>query len=404
MMDTDYLVIGAGVWGTSIAHHLVRDGAKDVTLLDRFDVADGSTWAAAGFVGQVRHRERDMRLISRSAKMYAAIEETYPGAIGWKPVGSLRIARTDARAAELTDSVPFAAAAGVASELVGPDRLAEIAPMLALSDVTLATWVASDGSVVPEKLARYFADTARGAGASVLTSVEATRITRITDGYEVQTSTGAIRARTVILAAGLYTSLLSRTIGIELPLSARRASYLITAPIDDASVQNMPTFRDPDHQLYMRAADARVLIGATRMAKEYRLPENVEIGRREHVAIDGHLGGALADATASLPAIGRAGIASGVAAFEGATPDSRFLAGEVAPGLWVCAGGEGYGIAAAGGLGEEFARAVMTGDRSALAPYDPVRFGVGSRLDSAGLDSLLAAKTDRFAVSPLGGA
>jgi 4-methylaminobutanoate oxidase (formaldehyde-forming) len=256
---------------------------------------------------------------------------------------------------------------------------------------------------VPERLARYFADSAQTAGAIVRTSVEANRITRIADGYEVETTSGTIRARTVILAAGLYTSLLARTVGIELPLSARRANYLITAPIGDPAVQNMPTFRDPDRQLYMRAADARVLIGATRMAKEYRLPEEVEVGRREHIAIDGDLGGALADAALSLPAIAQAGITSGLAAFEAATPDSRFLAGVVAPGLWVCAGGEGYGIAAAGGLGEEFSRAVLTGDRSGIAPYDPMRFGTTTRLDREALDALLSAKADRFAVAPLGG-
>jgi sarcosine dehydrogenase len=405
--DCQYLNRGAGVWGSSIAHHLVELGIRDVILVDKWDVADGSSWAAAGFVGQVRHRVSDIQLVRYSAGLYAEFERTFPSSIGWGGEGSLRLSYSEARTAEYATLVSHCQAGNVDARVVNPAEAAELAPQLDLTGLHSAIWVPSDGSVVPERLARMMAGAAQAAGARVLTGVEAHRFRMRGEEIEaLETSSGDITADHYIVAGGMFTPLLLETAGIRLPLYARQANYVVSNCISPADLGPMPTVRVPDMQMYARISDSRIAVGATRIPPVFELAENVPNARRFHTNVITDLGGALPDAELLIPALGDAGSSHAVTAFESATPDSTFIAGETAvPGLWVAAGGQGWGIAAAGGLGRAMARELVgVQPELDLSTYSPARFGAQNEpFDSASLERVRASYGDRYAIAGVRG-
>lgn len=70
------VVIGGGVVGCSIAYHLAERGVTDVTLLERRQLTGGSTWHAAGLVGQLRTSSSLTMLMQQSVRTYETLEET----------------------------------------------------------------------------------------------------------------------------------------------------------------------------------------------------------------------------------------------------------------------------------------------------------------------------------------
>jgi 4-methylaminobutanoate oxidase (formaldehyde-forming) len=404
--DCDHLIVGAGVWGTSIAYHLAELGASDVVVIEQWDVADASTWAAAGFVGQIRHLASDVELVEYSAGLYAGLEREYPGSIGWGGEGSLRLSFTPERTHEFHGLVSLATAKGVDARVIGAGEASEIAPTLDLTGLDSAIWVPSDASVVPERLARALMGEAQKDGARLRTGVTATRFRMGADGVEaVETTEGDIRARHYVVASGMFTPLLIETAGLGYPIIGRQANYVLSNLLPEERLRPLPTVRVPDMQMYFRAADSRVAVGATRRVPTYGLPETLPRHRRFHLNTVTDLGGAVPDAMRLIPALAEFGLSHAVTAWESATPDSRFIAGETAvPGLWIAAGGQGYGIAAAGGLGRALARSLVGADVGTdLSAYSPGRFASqSSPMDSEGMDLLRQKRSDRYAISSVG--
>ncbi|UFS58609.1 NAD(P)/FAD-dependent oxidoreductase [Subtercola endophyticus] len=401
--DCQYLIVGAGVWGTSIAYHLAELGATDVVVIEQWDVADGSSWAAAGFVGQIRHLPSDVEMVRYSAELYAGLEADYAGSIGWGGEGSLRLSFTPERTAEFTELVSLAQAHGVDARLVSRAEAAELAPTMALDGVESAIWVPTDASVVPERLARALAGLAQQSGVRLLTGVVAQRFRMGSDGVEaLETVSGDIRAEHYIVASGMFTPLLIGTAGLGFPILGRQANYVVSNLVPESRLRPMPTVRMPDLQMYARANDSRIAVGATRSAPTYELSEKIPRERRFHINVVSDLGGAVQDAQRLIPALEEFGLSHAMKAWESATPDSRFIAGQtVVPQIWVVAGGQGYGIAAAGGLGRALARSLTGTDPGIdMTPYAPGRFGSQTRaLDGAGLEELRQRRTDRYAIA-----
>src|SRR5204862_2099415 len=95
------VIIGAGAIGCSIAYHLAKLGQRDVLLLEKKALTAGSTWHAAGLVGQLRSRINLTRLMQYSARLYGTLEAETGQATEWKPIGSLRLASSEERWSEL---------------------------------------------------------------------------------------------------------------------------------------------------------------------------------------------------------------------------------------------------------------------------------------------------------------
>ena len=95
------VVIGGGVSGCSVAYHLVKAGWRDVVLLERRKLTSGTTWHAAGLIGQLRGNANMTRLARYSAGLYTSLEAETGIATGFRQVGSISVALTEARKEEL---------------------------------------------------------------------------------------------------------------------------------------------------------------------------------------------------------------------------------------------------------------------------------------------------------------
>src|SRR6185312_3740014 len=161
------VIIGGGVSGTSIAYHLTVLGWRDIVLLDRADLTSGSTFHSAGLVGQLRSSVSLTKMIMYSAQLYAGLAEETGIDPGWRPVGSLRLASSEARLEELRRQAGWARTFGLPMELIGAGEARELFPLMDIDDVKGAVWLPTDGYIDPTNLAMALARGARNRGAAI---------------------------------------------------------------------------------------------------------------------------------------------------------------------------------------------------------------------------------------------
>ena len=91
------VIVGGGIAGASVAYHLTKLGCSDVVLLERGKLTCGTTWHAAGLVGQLRATRNATRMSRYGIELYATLEQETGLATGWKQCGSLNVAKTPER-------------------------------------------------------------------------------------------------------------------------------------------------------------------------------------------------------------------------------------------------------------------------------------------------------------------
>src|SRR5580700_10516313 len=124
------VIIGGGVGGASIAHHLSRLGERDVVLLDRSELTSGSTFHSAGLVGQLRSSVTLTRMMMDSVALYRGLKAETGTDPAWHEVGSLRLASTPARMEELSRQAGWAKTFGLPLELIGPSEARDLFPLM----------------------------------------------------------------------------------------------------------------------------------------------------------------------------------------------------------------------------------------------------------------------------------
>jgi 4-methylaminobutanoate oxidase (formaldehyde-forming) len=257
------VIIGGGAIGCSIAYHLAKLGERDVLLLEKKALTAGSTWHAAGLVGQLRSRINLTRLMQYSAKLCGTIGAETGQDAGWHQVGSLRLASSDARWDELKRNAAAAAKAScdLDVELIGPSEIKDKFPLVDLKDVRGAAWIASDGYVDPYSLTMAYAKGARAGGVKIVEGVTVTGFRqergRITHAV---TDRGEIACEIVVNAAGLWARHVGELAGIELPVTVVEHQYLVTEK-SPLIPDGLPTLRDPDLNFYLKPEPGALAIG-----------------------------------------------------------------------------------------------------------------------------------------------
>jgi 4-methylaminobutanoate oxidase (formaldehyde-forming) len=367
------VIIGGGVSGCSVAYHLAKLGWTDVVLLERKQLTSGTTWHAAGLIGQLRASQNMTRLAKYSADLYVKLEAETGIGTGMKQNGSMTVALTEERKQEIYRQASLARAFNVDVREISPDEAKAMYPHLNIGDVKAAVHLPLDGQCDPANIAMALAKGARQNGAQIIEGVKVTAVNQ-KDGRVVSVTceqngeTYTIETDHVVNAAGMWGRTLANMSGVTVPLHACEHFYIVTEPI--AGLKQLPVLRVPDECTYYKEDAGKMLVGAFELkAKPWGMD-----GIREDFCFDqlpedfDHFQPILEMAVNRMPMLETAGIHTFFNGPESFTPDDRYYLGE-APELknyWVAAGYNSIGIVSSGGAGMALAQWMNDGE----PPFD----------------------------------
>ncbi len=367
------VIIGGGVVGCSVAYHLTKLGWSDVVLLERKQLTSGTTWHAAGLIGQLRASANMTRLAKYSADLYRGLEAETGLATGMKTVGSVSVALTEARKEELFRNASMARGFGVPVEELSPAEVKERYTHLNIEGVKAGVWLPTDGQGDPANIALALAKGSRQRGATVVEGVKVTgvnvrgrRATAVT--WSKDGETGSIQAEHVVNCAGMWGREVGRMAGVNVPLHACEHFYIVTEPIP--GLTQMPVLRVPDECAYYKEDAGKYLLGAFEPnAKPWGMAGISEDFCFDQLPEDfDHFEPILERAVHRLPMLAEAGIHTFFNGPESFTPDDAYNLGlslEV-DNFWVAAGFNSVGIQSAGGAGMALAEWMESGEK----PFD----------------------------------
>ncbi len=374
------VVIGGGIIGCSTAYHLAKMGWTDTVVLERRKLTSGSTFHAAGLVGQLRTSANITQMLGYSVDLYNRIEDETGLATGWKMNGGLRLACNAERWIEVKRQATTARSFGLDMHLLSPGEAQDLWPLMDVQDVVGAAILATDGQANPSDITQALARGARMAGVRIL---EDTCVTAIeTSGGSVRavmTPVGRISCEKVVCCAGQWTRELAARVGVNVPLVSVQHQYMVTEPIDGVTT-DLPTLRDPDRLTYYKEEVGGLVMGGYESDPLAwavdGIPEDFHFSLLDP-DFD-HFRQLVELASGRVPALEHAGVKQLINGPESFTPDGNFILGE-APGLrgfFVGAGFNAFGIASAGGAGMALAEWVHGGEPPFdLWPVDIRRFG-----------------------------
>ena len=368
------VIVGGGVSGASVAYHLAKLGWQDVVLLERKQLTCGTTWHAAGLIGQLRSSQNLTRLAKYSRDLYVKLEEETGIATGMKQNGSISVALTEERKEELYRSASLARAFGIEVHHLGPEETKALYPHLEVGDVKAAVHLPGDGQCDPANIAMALAKGARQQGVQVEEGVKVTAVHR-RDGRVAGVSwqrdngeQGSIEAEVVVNCAGMWARDFGAMAGVRVPLHACEHFYIVTEAIE--GLKQLPVLRVPDECTYYKEDAGKMLVGAFEpKAKPWGMEGIPEDFCFDQLPDDfDHFEPILNAAIARMPMLGTAGIRTFFNGPESFTPDDAYHLG-LAPEMdnfWVAAGFNSIGIQSAGGAGMALAQWIEDGE----PPFD----------------------------------
>ncbi len=381
------VVIGGGIVGCSTAYHLAKLGLTDVLLLEQNQLTSGTTWHAAGAVGQLRANANITRLLGHSVALYAQLEAETGQATGWHRNGSLRLACTEERRAEFERATTTARSFGLEMHMVSAKEAHALFPVMNAEDIICAAYLPSDGVANPTDVTMALAKGARNAGAKIVEQVRVLSI-ELANGRPaaVMTSAGRIGCEIIVCCAGIWSRQLGRMAGVNIPIQPSHHQYFVTERIEGLN-KDTPTVRDPDRLTYFKEEVGGLAVGgyepnpiafAERPISEHHafrlLPEDTD-----------HFLPLLENAVRRVPALETTGVKRWFNGIESFTEDGMFILGEAPEcrNFFVGCGFNAFGIAAAGGAGKALAEWIAGGEQPFdLWPADIRRFGAYHRSDS----------------------
>ena len=377
------VIIGGGIIGCSTAYHLAKLG-WEVTLLERKKLTSGSTFHAAGLVGQLRSSASITQLLGESVKLYRNLEAETGLATGWKMNGGLRLACTAERWTEVRRQATTARSFGLEMHLLSAKEARDLWPLMDVRDVIGAAFLPTDGQANPSDITLSLAKGARMHGAAIFEDVEVTGIEVVNSrATAVVTAQGRIACEAVIVCAGQWTRALCATVGVNVPLVSVEHQYMVTEPIAGVP-KDLPTLRDPDRLTYFKEEVGGLVMGGYEANPIAWGVQGIPDGFSYQLLNSNweHFEPLMELAIGRVPALQTAGVKTLINGPESFTPDGNFILGEAPElrGLFVGAGFNAFGIASGGGAGKMLAESVVGGAAPMdLWPVDIRRFGPAHR-------------------------
>jgi 4-methylaminobutanoate oxidase (formaldehyde-forming) len=374
------VVIGGGIVGCSTAYHLGKLGLTDTVLLERRKLTSGTTFHAAGLVGQLRTSANITQLLGYSVDLYNRLESETGIGSGWKMNGGLRLACNAERWTEVKRQATTAHSFGLEMHLLTPQEAQDLWPLMTIDDLVGAAFLPTDGQVNPSDITMSLAKGARMAGVSIFEDTPVTRII-VENGRirGVDTASGTIECEKVVICAGQWTRTLAATVGVNVPLVSVEHQYMITEKIPGVT-PGLPTLRDPDRLTYWKEDVGGLVMGGYEPNPVPWAVDGIPEGFHYTLLTSDfdHFEQFMAPAIGRVPAMETAGIKQLINGPESFTPDGNFILGEAPElrNLFIGAGFNAFGIASGGGAGMALAEWVAKGEAPFdLWPVDIRRFG-----------------------------
>ncbi|MBW1866948.1 MAG: FAD-dependent oxidoreductase, partial [Deltaproteobacteria bacterium] len=373
------VIIGGGIIGCSTAYHLVELGWKDVVILERKRISSGTTWAAAGLLGQLWSTSSLTKLAKYGADLYAGLEEKTGRPTGYQRHGSLRVAKTEARKSEFLRALGMARAFGIEMEEISLEEAKKLFPVMRTDDLVGAWYQTDDGVTNPEDTTQALAKGARMGGAKIFENTAVLGIELAHNAVSaVKTEKGTITCEYIVNCAGMWGRELGKMVGVGLPLIAAEHMHMTTEPIEGVH-KGMPYLRDMDGLIYIKEEMGGLLMGGFEpVAKTWGkngIPDNFEYTQLDEDW--DQMEQFIHSAILRVPAFAEAGVSNLTTVPESFTPDTTFMLGE-APGVknfFVACGMNSVGITSAGGAGKALAQWISQGyPEEDLWPVDVRRF------------------------------
>lgn len=378
------VIVGGGIIGCSTAYHLAKMGETDVLLLERNQLTSGSTWHAAGLVGQLRTSANITQLLGYSVALYEALEAETGLATGWKRNGGLRLACNPDRWTEVKRQATTARSFGLDMHLMGPREAQELWPLMTVDDVVGAAFLPTDGQANPGDIAQALARGARRGGVAIREGAKVVAI-EVSDGRvrAVRTEDARIETSRVVICCGQWTRAVAALAGVNVPMVSMQHQYLITEPITGVS-KSLPTLRDPDRLTYYKEEVGGLVMGGYEpnpmLWRDGTPAEDFAFALLD--TDEAHFEPIMHLALGRVPALASAGVRRFINGPESFTPDGNFILGEAPEtrSVFIGAGFNAFGIASGGGAGMALAEWVARGSPPYdLWPVDIRRFGAAHR-------------------------
>ena len=352
------VIIGGGVTGASVAYHLAKLGWEDVVLLERKQFACGTTWHAAGLIGTVRANESHARLTEYSMRLLHDLEVETGQSTGFRQVGSLSIAHSEARWEELRRVAAMNNAFNVTRvDSVTPEEIGALFPLVDTTGLIGGTFVEHDGKGNPIEITTAFIKGARMRGAKCIEGIRVDDV--LIENKQVKgvvTDQGTIQTDFVVNCGGMWAREFGQRSGVNIPLHACEHYYAVTEK-HELVTPDLPVLRDHDKCVYIKEDAGGLLVGAFEKKAlawgQNGIPEDFSFDE-----LPGHmeeqLMPVLEDAMIRVPMLSDVGWRSFFCGPESFTPDDQFHVGEApeVQGYFVAAGLNSVGIQSSGGIGK----------------------------------------------------
>jgi glycine cleavage system aminomethyltransferase T/glycine/D-amino acid oxidase-like deaminating enzyme len=374
------VIVGGGIAGCSVAYHLSKLGQTDVVLLEQGKLTSGTTWHAAGLVGQMRPNRNMTRMSKYGIDLYSKLEAETGLATGWKQCGSVNVARTHERMKVLRKQIALARSFGVEVHEITPQEVGARAPLLRTDDLVGGIWIPGDGKANPADLCMSLAKGARQNGVKIFEDIEVTGV-ELHEGRVkgVKTKQGDIQCDILVNCAGQWARQFAQLAGVNVPLYSAEHFYIVTDKIEGIHPM-WPVVRDPDGYIYYKEEVGGLVMGGFEpVAKPWNVHPIPSTFQFELLGEDWDQFQILMEnAIQRTPCLETAKVKMLLNGPESFTPDGNFILGE-APEVrnyFVCAGFNSAGIANSGGAGRLMAEWIVGGEPSVdLWDVDVRRFG-----------------------------
>ncbi|MFQ6023896.1 MAG: FAD-dependent oxidoreductase, partial [Acidiferrobacterales bacterium] len=376
------VIVGGGAMGAGLLYHLTKEGWSDVVLCEKGELTSGSTWHAAGLIGNFIGDLNMAKIHNYGIELYKRLEKETGQSTGWHGCGAIRLATNQDEADWFQYIQGMLHYIGAECHLIGSDEIKKLHPLLDTDGVVLGAYTPNDGHTDPASTTNSMAIGARKGGAEIYRHTRVVDINPRPSGeWEVISDKGSIIAEHVVNAAGSFGPQVGAMVGLKVPIVNMIHQYIVTEnlPEVEALDKEPPVVRDPRASCYYRQEQQGLLIGPYEMedAQLWGL-DGIDWGFDMELLppdID-RLQTSLEWAMKRIPVFANAGIKRVVSGPITHTPDGNFLLGP-APGLrnhWMCCGAS-IGITQGAGAGKYLAQWMVHGQTEInMLGFDPRRY------------------------------